>query len=112
MGFNGRRRGGGSLVVPTQQPADSGTVAELTTAIREADLALALIDLSDLTFLSVSRAALAYYGLPSSAVVGRPATDFVEFGERGAAGEALRALGSGAINVYVAHRRLHAPVGA
>lgn len=90
----------------------SGAVAELATAIREADLALALIDLSDLTFLSVSQKALDYYGLPAASIVGRPATDFVRLGEREAANEALRALSTGAINVYVAHRELHAPSGS
>jgi PAS domain-containing protein len=113
MGFNGCGQGGGRVAEGVKdQPPAGGAVAELTTAIREADLALALIDLSDLTFVSISQTALDRYGLPVDAVIGRPATDFVEFGEREAAKEALRALSSGAINVYVAHRELHAPVGA
>jgi DNA-binding CsgD family transcriptional regulator/PAS domain-containing protein len=89
-----------------------GAVTALAAQISEADLAIALIDLSDLTFVSVSQYALDLYGLPASALVGRPATDFVQFADRGAAIEALKALSSGAISVYVAHRELHAPVGA
>ncbi|MEY2463949.1 MAG: hypothetical protein QOH64_2087 [Acidimicrobiaceae bacterium] len=111
MRFIGRGQGGGRVAERAKhQPPDNGSLAELTTAITEADLALALIDLSDLTFLSVSQTALNFYGLPAASVIGRPATDFVQLGERGAAREALQALSSGAINVYVAHRELHAPI--
>jgi DNA-binding CsgD family transcriptional regulator len=111
MRFNVRGEGGGRVAGRARhEPPDGGTVAELTSAIREADLALALIDLSDFTFLSVSQAALNSYGLPAESVIGRPATDFVQFGEREAARQALEALSTGAINVYVAHRELHAPI--
>lgn len=93
------------------QATGSGTVAELTTAIREADLALALIDLSDLTVVSVSHTWLKHMRLPAESVIGRPATDFIR-GDEEAAMEALQALSRGGIIAYVAQRHFRAPVGS
>ena len=97
--------------VAQQQPPDRGTVTELTTAISAADLALALIDLSDYTVVSASQAWLTHLGRPAEAVIGRPAVDFVRSGKE-AATLALRALSQGAIDVYSARRDMYAPTGS
>jgi PAS domain S-box-containing protein len=88
------------------------TVASLSAAIWEADLALALIDLDEMTFLSVSHAASHGLGLSAEAMIGRPVTDFVSPDEREPARSALEVLNSGAINIYVARRTFHALDGA
>ena len=87
-------------------------MAELASAITEADLALALIDLQDLTVLSVSRSWLSNLGLPAGSVIGHPVTDLVRSDQRAAAATALQTLSQGVISVYVAHRALRTAIGA
>lgn len=95
-----------------QRMSTGGPVAELTTAITEADLALALLDLRDLTVLAVSRSWLNNLGLPPGSVIGHAVTDLVRSDQRAAATTALQSLSQGVVSIYMAHRALRSAPGA
>jgi DNA-binding CsgD family transcriptional regulator len=67
-------------------------------------LAIAILDLADLTIRAISDAGCEVLGLPAERIVGRTAMKVVDPRDRSAAAAALEAMRSGAIEFYRAHR--------
>jgi DNA-binding CsgD family transcriptional regulator/PAS domain-containing protein len=93
----------------TREPTDTGAADRLTVAIKSADLAVGLVDLSDGTIVSISQAWLDHLRLPADAVIGQPATDLIR-SDKDAAAQVLASLRDGAISAYVARRELNTPL--
>ena len=75
--------------------AEAGTDRELSKAIRQLELPIALVELDDFTVTAVSRATLKLLGMPPTAVVGRPVIDLIRSEDRAEARaeyEAMRRL--------------------
>jgi DNA-binding CsgD family transcriptional regulator len=85
---------------PPPEPVD------LLQAVGSLTLPILFIDLQDLTVRAASDAALTQLGGLESTVVSRSIIDLVSEEDRANALVALKAIGSGAIDFYSAHRRL------
>ena len=88
--------------------ADRSADRELSRAVRQFELPIALIELDNFTVLAVSDAALELLGTTASAVVGHPVIDLIDSEERADALAVHEAIRAGHINFYRASRRLGA----
>jgi DNA-binding CsgD family transcriptional regulator len=88
--------------------AEAGTDRELSKAIRQLELPVALVELDDFTVTAVSRATLKLLGMPPTAVVGRPVIDLIRSEDRAEALAAYEAMRAGVVDFYRAHRRMGA----
>jgi DNA-binding CsgD family transcriptional regulator len=106
-GLDGRSRNR-TDVGPGGRSPGRGADRELSRAIRQLELPIALIELDNFSVLAVSNAALKLLGMPASAIVGRPVIDLIGSEERADALAVHEAIRAGHINFYRASRRLGA----
>jgi DNA-binding NarL/FixJ family response regulator len=95
-------RTGPGVWSPSADP--DGGMERLRARLSSVRLAIGLVDLADMTVRAISDAGCEALGLPLERIIGRPAFELVDRGDRPAATAALEALRSGAIEFYRAHR--------